>query len=244
MTATTYPLSELRAALRELDAGTFTHPSTFHGVAAGLDLSAPAAVGVVGVSGGVGATIVALAIAEAIGADRLIELCPSWLSGLVEATTAELGHDQGWRLGKRGNLLIERRDSDTAAVRDVPGRVVIDGGTWDGTTLQFAEHAGALVVVAPCTVPGLRRLSNLLSLSATGGHIFAVLTGASPRKPLTRGMASAGGPEVEALILNGRLVIVPACSSLRRAGITGNPLPKALLGAATTVAHQLKDVLP
>ena len=244
MTATTYPLSELRAALGHLDAGAFTQPPLTPGVTARLDLPAPAAVGVVGVGGGVGATVVALAIAEVIGADRLIELCPAWLSGLVEATTAELGHDQGWRLGKRGDLLIERRDSDTAPVRNAPGRVVIDAGLWDGTTPQIGEHVEALVVVAPCTIPGVRRLSNLLTLSPTRGHIFAVLTGASPRKALSRALSAAAGSGVEALILDSRLVIVPTCSSLRRSGITGDRLPTALLNATTTIAQQLKDVLP
>lgn len=245
MTATTYPLSELRAALRELDAGTFTHHSTTGGVPAGLDRLPSAGVGVVGVSGGVGATVVGLAIAEVLGADRLIELCPSWLSGLVEATTAELGTDQGWRLGTRGNLHIERRETDTAAVRDLPGQMmIIDYGAWSDRTVDLVSAVTAVVVVAPCTIPGVRRLSNLLSLSPTAASIFAVLTGATYSKALPRAMTSAAGPRVEAMIRDGHLVTVPACASLRRAGITGDPLPKAVLTAATILAHQLKDVLP
>lgn len=241
---TTYPLTELRAALRELDAGTFMQPPEARGAANGLDRLPPATVGVLGIGGGIGTTVVALAIAEAIGANRLIELCPHWFSGLVEATTAELGTDQGWRLGNRKDMLIERRDADTAAVRDVPGeKVVVDFGTWSGSAPDLEPPVAALVLVAPCTIPGMRRLGNLLSSACTGGHIFAVLIGAAPGKALPKALIAAAGQRVEAMLDNGHLVTIPTCASLRRAGITSDPLPKAVLASIKPLALQLKDVL-
>ncbi|RMB57843.1 hypothetical protein [Tessaracoccus antarcticus] len=244
MTTTVYPLSELRAALRELDAGTYTHPATSSDFAPGLDRLDCGVVAVLGVSGGVGATIVGLAIAETIGADRLIELCPAWGSGLVEATTAELGHDRGWRLGNRGALLIERRESDAAGLRDVPGRAVVDAGAWIGGTPALLPHIAALVVVAPCTIPGIRRLELLLSLSPTDALIIPVLVGATTPKAMPRSVVGAAGPLMRAGIQGRRVATVPVCPSLRRTGITGDKLPKALLVAAATLAHHLKDVLP
>lgn len=242
---TIYPLPELRAALRELDAGTFMQPPETRGAANGLDRLPLSTVGVLGTSGGIGTTVVALATAEAIGADRLIELCPDWFSGLVEATTAELGTDQGWRLGNRRDMLIERRDADTAAVRDIQGKkVVVDFGTWSGSAPDIEPAVAALVLVAPCTIPGMRRLGNLLSFSCTSGHIFTALTGAAPGKMLPKALMVAAGPRVEAMIHNGHLVTIPTCASLRRAGITSDPLPKAVMAATRTLAHQLKDVLP
>lgn len=241
---TTYPLSELRAALRELDAGTFMQPPEARGAANGLDRLPLATVGVLGIGGGIGTTVVALAIAEAIGANRLIELCPHWFSGLVEATTAELGTDQGWRLGNRKDMLIERRDADTAAVRDVPGEnVVVDFGTWSGNAPDLEPPVAALVLVAPCTIPGVRRLSNLLHLSSTDRPTFAVLTAATTGRSLPRAMRAATGRQVEAMVHDGHLVIVAENASLRRAGITGDPLPKAVLASIRPLALQLKDVL-
>lgn len=92
MSVEQWSLAELRAAYasqaeRRLHAIAVPQPTT----------AAPAAsaVGVLGVSGGVGATTVALALAEALKVKHLLEFAPPHASGLAGAATDELGSGTG-----------------------------------------------------------------------------------------------------------------------------------------------------
>ena len=131
MTAATFSLAELRAAYTALHSGAFTtdpapQPETAAEEVAERPAVADAVVGVVGVSGGVGTTTVALAIAEALGAARLVELTAPHTSGLAAASSAELGTQHGWSLGTRDGLRLERRaDPDAAILPDTAAGVTV-----------------------------------------------------------------------------------------------------------------------
>ena len=165
MTATSFSLAELRAAYTALHSGVFTtdpipQPETAAAATAERPAVAEAVVGVVGVSGGVGTTTVALGVAEAVGASRLVELTALHTSGLAAAASAELGTQHGWSVGSRGGLRLERRaDPDATVLPDTAaGVTVLDLGAWaDGV-----PAVSLLVVVAVCSVPSVRRLDARL----------------------------------------------------------------------------------
>ena len=106
MTTTSFSLAELRAAYTALQAGTFAEVCTDFPTPVDTTHQLPElpglVVGVVGVAAGIGTTTVALAVAEAVGAARLVELAAPHASGLAAASTAELGTCAGWTLGQRG----------------------------------------------------------------------------------------------------------------------------------------------
>lgn len=195
---------------------------------------------VAGVSGGIGVSSVALALAEGLGAARLVEFTASGFSGLAGASTAELGDDAGWSVGDRRGLRLERRhhlDARPLAL-DREGWEV-----WDlGTRLDPAPvGAVANLVVAGSSLPGIRRLEALLDQPGSTVPVFAVITGV-PGRRLPRPLRGTLGPRLRAAASEGRLVLVPECPALRIAGITGDPLPRWLRTAVEPLVSWLEDL--
>lgn len=197
-------------------------------------------VGVLGVSGGVGVSTVALALAEGLGATRLVELTAPGFSGLAGASTAELGDDAGWSVGDRRGLRLERRhhlDARPLAL-DREGWEVWDLGT---RLAQTPVDAVAYVVVAGCSSPGIRRLEALLDQPGSTAPVLTVITGV-PGRRLPRPLRGALGLRLRAAASGGRLVLVPECPALRIAGITGDPLPRRLRAAVEPIVSWLEDL--
>lgn len=236
---TAFSLAELRAAYTALQNGTFADPCTDSSTPVDTYELAGRVVGVVGVSAGIGTTTVALAIAEAVGAARLVELAAPHASGLAAASTAELGTRAGWTLGQRGELHLERRDTPDAtipAADDADDVTVLDLGT-------FTPHiptTGSLVVVAPCSVPGIRRLNACLT-TLNPAELVVVVTGA-PGRTLPRTVAGAFAPAVRAAAAGGRVLVVPESAAFRLTGVTGEPLPRLLRTAVAPIVDLLEDL--
>ena len=243
MTTATFSLAELRAAYTALHAGAFTtdpipQPETAAAEVAERPAVAAAVVGVVGVSGGVGTTTVALAIAEALGASRLVELSEPHTSGLAAASTAELGTQHGWSIGNRGGLRLERRaDPHATILPDTSaGVTVLDLGAWaDGV-----PAVSVLVVVATCSVPSVRRLNARLEV-LDGLRVVSVITGV-PGRALPRPVGSVCGPVLRAAAAAGRLLLVPECVSLRVGGVTADPLPRRLRSAVDVIKSCVEEI--
>ncbi|TRY19420.1 hypothetical protein FOJ82_00440 [Tessaracoccus rhinocerotis] len=190
-----------------------------------------------GLGGGVGTTVTALAIAETLGAARLVELCQPWASGLAEATTSELGEQDGWRLGTRDGLLIERREQPTATIRNSPGIAIVDVGSWTGDAPPVPASA-ALVVVARCSVPSLRRLSILLETLPESPTVVVVV--GAPVRAWPKAVAASLSPLLRSAIADDLIHTVPECSDLARSGVTTAVLPKSLLGAVARFVDDLE----
>jgi hypothetical protein len=244
MTTATFSLAELRAAYTALHAGAFTtdpipQPETATAAVAELPAAAAdAVVGVVGVSGGVGTTTVALAIAEALGAGRLVELSVPHTSGLAAASSAELGTQQGWSIGSRDGLRLERRtDPDATILPDTAaGLTVLDLGAWaDGV-----PAVSVLVVVATCSVPSMRRLNARLD-TLDEVPVVLVITGV-PGRALPKPVGSVCGPRLRAAAADGRLLLVPECPSLRVGGVTADPLPRRLQSAVDVIKSCVEEI--
>ena len=243
MTAATFSLAELRAAYTALHSGAFTtdpapQPETAAEEVAERPAVADAVVGVVGVSGGVGTTTVALAIAEALGAARLVELTAPHTSGLAAASSAELGTQHGWSIGTRHRLRLERRtDPDATILPDVAaGLTVLDLGTWAETL----PTVSVLVVVAACSVPSVRRLNARLD-TLDRVPVVSVITGV-PGRALPKPVGSVCGPRLRAAAAEGRLLLVPECPSLRVGGVTADPLPRRLQSAVDVIKSCVEEL--
>lgn len=237
---TAFSLAELRAAYTALQNGTFAEVCTDFSTPVDTYELAGRVVGVVGVSAGIGTTTVALAVAEAVGAARLVELAAPHASGLAAASTAELGTRAGWTLGQRGELHLERRLTPDATIPAIPASddevTVVDLGA-------FTPHiptTGSLVVVAPCSVPGLRRLNACLT-TLNPAEFVVVVTGA-PGRTLPRTVAGAFAPAVRAVAAGGRVLVVPESAAFRLTGVTGEPLPRLLRTAVAPIVDLLEDL--
>ena len=243
MTTATFSLAELRAAYTALHAGAFTtdpipQPETAAAEVAERPAVAAAVVGVVGVSGGVGTTTVALAIAEALAAGRLVELSVPHTSGLAAASWAELGTQDGWSIGSRDGLRLERRaDPDATILPDTSaGVTVLDLGAWaDGV-----PAVSLLVVVAVCSVPSVRRLNARLEV-LHGLRVVPVITGV-PGRALPKPVGSVCGARLRAAAADGRLLLVPECASLRVGGVTADPLPRRLQSAVDVIKSCVEEL--
>ena len=211
----------------------------------------------IGCCRGCGSTTTALALATAAARRvRLVECGPAATSGLVAASTAELGRDpSGWLQGTRGEVLLERpgdpiTQADQVPVPSIPSRTIdltILDVTWDlGQLLpghswisEQIRKAHPSVLVAPATIPGLRRLETALSV-LTDVTIVAAVVGA--RRP--RGAGSVwrtAGPRTRAADGAGRLVVLPADRRLVVAGLDATALPPPLITAAHRLLHLLTD---
>jgi len=249
-------VAELQAALRAAQAGEFRIGAGPAPVPTGAHRRAPwrrlrgHVVMVQGCHGGAGASILALAVAQAAGESgasvRLLDCASAEHSGLLCAPDAELGLDgNGWRRGRRGALPIDRvagvlaSAADVPAPSDEPGRagvIVLDTG-WGATGVLsgdswLAAEAGgaALVLVARATIPGLRRLEQVLT--ACPGEPVVALRG---RWRWDRSVHASAGRLLLAAEVAGRVVSVPSDRHLAATGITGAPLPRAVLAAGARI---------
>ena len=203
---------------------------------------------VLGAAGGCGATTLALALATAAGAGRVVECVPPTASGLSAAPTAELGaHRSGWVRGTRGAVVIERVAAPVASAGEVPvpagaeqsaAVTVVDVG-WALPHVQggscwltdLLATAPVVVVAATATIPGLRALETTLHLLRPDLQVAAAVLG-PPRRRWPRGVHASTGPATRALIDTGRLVTVPSDPHLGIRGIDTAALPSPLLAAA------------
>ncbi|TQM63810.1 hypothetical protein [Humibacillus xanthopallidus] len=211
---------------------------------------------VIGCHGCAGATTLAVAIATASGAARVIECATATASGLAAAATAELGHTgNSWSQGRRDRVLLERITADVTGSVDVPlpaaptqpvGLSVLDvscelgqllaGSSW---LAEQVRRAPTVIAVTSATVPGLRRLEGALALLddhdlADVADVVAGVVG--PRRARwPRGIAASEGPRTRELERCGRLVEIPTDTGLAARGLDSQPLPPALLRAAATL---------
>ena len=202
-------------------------------------------------AGSCGATTVALAVAEsASGGARVVECGSVTTSGLVAASTAELGrHRSGWVQGTRGGVLLERTGLPLTGPGDVPVpspaasavQLTVLDVCWELGPLMASrcwlaeqvEHADQLVLVAAATVPGLRRLESTLGTLAGRVSVVAVVGPARKRWPAA--VRHSLGPSTQAVDRAGALVVIPFDRRLAFAGLDSTPLPAALTAAATQV---------
>lgn len=213
---------------------------------------------------GAGASTVALAVAEALSGARpvqLVECTPPHRSGLVAASSVELGVDDvGWRRGRRGSVEIVRPAAERSPLH-LPERrtarqdhrgdplLILDGGTvTDPLVLSIRTWATdgpiGLVVVTRPTVPGLRQTQHVLA--SFGSPATVVVVG--PRR-WPRAVAASCGPAVREARETHRLVTVPLDRRLETTGLTPDPLPRPVAAAGRAIAgllslDQLADPAP
>lgn len=254
-------VDELKRAWQALNAGEFrTGPGAGkgprgRGIAAEDDWT-PAdgehTIAVIGSTGSVGASTVALATGLAAAAPvRVIECCSVTASGLAAASTAELGlHPTDWRQGKRDHVLLERASEVLAGVDEVPlptdaehdtQLTVLDVGWEAGQLLatdcwlaEAVRTADQVVLVTTATVPGMRRAGVVMDLLA--GHwqpeqITLAIRGPR-RKKWPRGLEHAGGPAVRRVLDADRCVEIPEDRDLAVNGLDSRPVPAPLISAA------------
>jgi hypothetical protein len=230
-------------------------------VAAGWEPAAgERVVPVLGCTGRCGASTLALALATAATPPaRVLECCSLTDSGLVAASTAELGvREPGWARGTRGEVLIDRASTPLARVEEVPrpsapdqpvrltvldvgwevGQV-LDTHTWLAAQIREADR---VVLVTTATVPGLRRLETTLG-RLTGGTMCAAVLG--PRRGRwPRSVRRSLGPLTRSLDTADRLLELPESRALAVNGVDSAPLPRALLDAAATLLGLLEPLEP
>ena len=205
---------------------------------------------VVGCHGGAGATTVAVAMATASGAARVIECATATASGLAAAATAELGHtSDGWSQGRRDQVLLERSTAKVTGPEDVPlpaaptrpvALSVLDlswelgqllaGSSW---LADQVRRAPTIIAITSATVPGLRRLEGAIAL-LDGIVVVAGVVGPE-RTRWPRGIAATVGPRTRELDRRGHLIEIPTDMALAARGLDSQPLPPALVSAAATL---------
>lgn len=223
--------------------------------------AAGAAVLVLAGHAGAGASMVALALGEALAADRpalLVEYAEPLRSGLAAACSSELGLDgAGWRRGRRGRLDVGRlgRPQPVSELPRPPQPdgadrlLVVDLG-WALTAALLHADPGEwltadqrVVVVTRLTVPGVRQTEQLLAAlgpQACGGACVAAV---GPNR-WPRGVEANYGPNLATLASDGRLVRIPMESRLEGSGLTADPLPKSVATAGRALAAALLPSAP
>ncbi len=209
---------------------------------------------VIGCVGSCGASTMSLALAGAAALPaRVVECTSVTASGLVAASTAELGlHESGWTRGTRDGVLLERASNVLVSIQEVPtpsvpdriiALTVLDVGWEIGQVLttpawlgEQVRSADLVILVTTATVPGLRRLEGALELLGTS--TCAAVIGPK-RKKWPRAAEYSAGPRIRALDQAGRLVDVPQDRALAIAGLDATPLPTPLLEAAATLLRLL-----
>ncbi len=226
---------------------------------------------VAGCAGCCGVTTTAVALATVAAAElpagaltRVVEASSASQSGLLAASTVELGMaGDGWVRGRRGPVLLERTTGLMTGLRDVPvpapaqsgvALTVLDVG-WEVSTAVAAqtwvtplltEPSSPRVLVATATVPGMRRLETALSqidlppaasMSTELLPVLAVL--GPPARRWSRQLSAAIGPLTAARREQGRLVTLPTDQHLSVLGLTPAPLPRRVLAAADQIYRLL-----
>ena len=258
-------VDELKRAWSAVQAGRFR---TGNGVTRELREPAPPPAGnewepgpgervlpVIGCVGSCGASTMSLALAGAAAFPaRVVECSSVTASGLVAASTAELGlHESGWTRGTRDGVLLERASNVLVSIQEVPtpsvpdriiALTVLDVGWEIGQVLttpawlgEQVRSADLVILVTTATVPGLRRLEGALELLAGTSTCAAVI--GPKRKKWPRPVGYSAGPLTRALEAAGRLVDVPQDRALAIAGLDATPLPTPLLDAAATLLRLL-----
>ncbi len=219
-------------------------------------------VAVLGAHGGAGASMVALALADAAAAHhqaaRLVSCTVPARSRLLAVTTAELGvSDDGlWRSGRRGRYLtVDRFNGPRHGTASRPGAeharetssftvVDVDGDTEDA----WLSLASAVVVVFRVTVPGVRHAERLLTeleQTVDQGVRQLLILGAAVGSGRWPGVvASSAGPLLQQRRTNGMVMAFPVDRQLEVTGLTSSPLPKAVLRAGQALLAELTPVMP
>jgi hypothetical protein len=224
---------------------------------------------------GAGASTVALAIADAAAAAgrtvRLVEAVHPSRSGLLAATSAELGLDDtgAWARGTRGDptaagrLTITRRANDTAPdgwpVDDPPpipdsrpavsgrrdaGREdvsIVDLGPVPVNALRGVARDGERVVIACRATIPGLRLTEQVLGHLGDAEVLLAVVG--PRR-WPGGLTASGGSGIRTLMAAHRIVAVPQNRRLVVSGLTYRPLPKTVLAAGTKLWHALQAATP
>jgi hypothetical protein len=258
-------VDELKRAWTAVQAGDF-RSGTYRGAARSQRPTVPSdvewipaagerTIAVLGVAGTVGTSTVALALGLAAPDPvRVIECCSADASSLAAASTAELGlHPSGWRQGKRDHVLLERPCEHLVHVDEVPAPVpaetvaqltildigwnpsqVLGTGCWLNDSTQAAD---ALVVVAPATVPGLRRLEAALELLGDERAVVALV--GPRRKKWPKGVEHSAGPFTRRALEADRCVEIPEDRGLAVTGLDSRPIPAAVVDAARQLLGHL-----
>lgn len=248
-------VAELRRAWHAVQAGNFTR-----GVSPVVWRPDEPVLPVLGAHGQGGASTLALALASLSAPSRVVECAPAGASGLVAASTAEFGatDDGCWLRGTRGDVLVDRQartaiDPLGVALPAVPDRAVsltvVDVGWPPAQVLAgsswlsgLVRGTGRVVVCAVATVPGLRRLEAGLALLPDLDCVAAVLGPPARRWP--KPVAASVGSLTRRLLADDRLLAVPEIPQVRVAGVTADPLPRALLAAAEEVLRAAELPVP
>lgn len=257
------PIGELLQAWLAVQAGDFRRgpePSRPRPIAAAgsrpwLPCPGEAPVLVVGCAGTVGASTLALLLAGAAKRTRVVECAPAASSGLVGASTAELGETvDGWAQGRRGQVLIQRRLDHPAVPGAVPppldgnpGDLTVVDGWWPlrdlltatGWLADLARTCPRVVLVGRGSIPGTGQLEADLRL-AGAERCWAVLTGVSSRQ-LPKPVEHSLGPLARGLRAAGRVQLLPRDARLAMSGVTTEPFPRPLDRTARTL---LEGLLP
>ena len=222
-------------------------------------------VAVLGAHRGGGASMVALALADAAAAKeqavRLVSCDVPARSGMLAVTTVELGvSDDGyWRSGRRGAYLTVDRfsgpsqDAGGRSTFEPPGQAgpftVVDvDGDADGLGQDgWLSLACAVVLVFRVTVPGVQQADRILrELEGTvgPGRPACLVLGAAvgPRRWPGLVMSSAG-PLLQRRRSDGLVVTIPVDRQLEVTGLTSSALPKAVLRSAEALLAELAPAM-
>lgn len=210
-------------------------------------------IAVVGATGRVGASTVALAMAEAASRSaRVVECAPRHASGLAFATTAELGETGAtWRGGSRGRVLLERAAREHSRIEDitVPSEtdreLTILDVAWDpvgilGTNTWLADALATtpLVVVTVATAPGVRALDQVLQQIGRPASTWCVVVGPSVRR-WPKSVRLAATERIDQAVASDRLVTVPSESPFGLSGLTAEPIPRRVLEACAPLTDRM-----
>jgi hypothetical protein len=209
---------------------------------------------VVAAHAGAGASIVAVALADALAAAgervTLVEAADPRRSGLVEASGVELGEVAGWRRGERvagaGRVQVERLAEPVSTVgavltpRSADGSLLVVDAGWPAWDVLDAPGwiAAALASVLPVvvcrpTVPGLRQAERLLAELPAADRAVVACVGSARWSRLA---SAECGPRLAAARGAGRLVAVPMHPALAVSGVTCDPLPRPVAVAGRVLA--------
>lgn len=219
-------------------------------------------IAVVGAEAGAGCSTVALLLADALAVTgtrvHLIEVAET--SGLAGVTDVELGTDPTgvWRRGTRGGVTVDRPaarapgaaldlDRWPAHPEDIAERggvAVVDLGVHiRGASGRFAPGLGgpprAVALVTRGTAPGMAAAEQALSQLRAPHQACLAVVGVRRH---SGELWASGGPHVNRLKGEGRVVAVPVDRRLEATGLTTAPLPRCLDVAAEGLARLVRPI--